>query len=120
MLKPALARFESGGRMLKPVLGQIRIWAPDAKTGGGQIRIRAIRMLGPLASVQNFLTRGTHSGKFCLFVAEKIQPLPRFLEFHLLKIAVWITISTFLQYLLLVSNNYLSKIAVFAISIPPR
>ena len=42
MLKPALAKFESGGRMLKPVLGQIRIWAPDAETGGGQIRIRAI------------------------------------------------------------------------------
>ena len=100
--------------------GQIRIWAPDAKTGGGQIRIRAIRMLGPLASVQNSFTRGTHSGKFCLFVAEKIQPLPRFLEFHLLKIAVWVIISTFLQYPLFGSNNWLSKIAVFPISIPPR
>ena len=100
--------------------GQNRIWAPDAKTGGGQIRIRAIRMLGPLASVQNSFTRGTHSGKFCLFVAEKIQPLPRFLEFHLLKIAVWVIISTFLQYPLFGSNNWLSKIAVFPISIPPR
>ena len=47
MLKPALARFESGGRMLKPVLGQIRIRAPDAETGGGQIRIRAIPDAGP-------------------------------------------------------------------------
>ena len=119
-------RIRAGGRMrirgadAETGGGQIRIWGPDAKTGGGQIRIRAIRMLGPLASVQNSFTRGTHSGKFCLFVAEKIQPLPRFLEFHLLKIAVWVIISTFLQYPLFGSNNWLSKIAVFPISIPPR
>ena len=113
-------RIRVGGRMRIRAGGRMRIRGADAETGGGQIRIRAIRMLGPLASVQNSFTRGTHSGKFCLFVAEKIQPLPRFLEFHLLKIAVWVIISTFLQYPLFVSNNWLSKIAVFPISIPPR
>ena len=50
------AGCESGGRMLKPALGQMRIRAPDAETGGGQIRIRAIRMLKPLASPPHAFT----------------------------------------------------------------